>query len=132
MKAHVFEVRDALHVPQVPAIALAQTQDGPAGTKHLFPKVRERESGRRQVNVYSFGLRLRSLGCLAERRCRDDFEKTKDNSTQTKRACPEARWLAPTSHKRVDTGSRRVRCGICCAKSISAGTDSEIAAVSSS
>ena len=60
MEANIFEAGDLLDVAQVAAVALAQAQNGAAGTEHLLPEMRERMSGSLAINnddVIALGLR---------------------------------------------------------------------------
>src|SRR5260370_30774553 len=45
VEANVFESGDAFRFAEVVAVAFAERQDGAAGAKHLFPKMRERMRG---------------------------------------------------------------------------------------
>jgi len=48
-KRTYFDPGDALCFSEIPAVAIAQRQNGATGAKHLFPKMRE--GMRRGVNV---------------------------------------------------------------------------------
>ncbi len=70
VESNVFETGNALGFAQIIAVALAQAQDGPPGSKHFFPKVWERMRRSCGVNLDGFRnclrmssrLRVESLG----------------------------------------------------------------------